>query len=698
MRTIPWPRRVLPRRWAALLGGLLLAVVSLSQALPARADTNFDPSATGFVAQAVIGSGVLTAPTSIAFTPDGRMLIAEKSGTVRVWKNNAVLSTPFINLNAPTLASQTRVENSYDMGLLGIAVDPNFATNGYVYLSFTYKWNPSCVPHHPDLQDPSLTICRMTSRVIRVTANGDTAAPAGSNNPKILLGTVSPDATHAECDSYSGTGTINAVDCMPADFFSHTVGALRFASDGTLFIGNGEGSNYDMVTQQALRAQKIDSLAGKLLRIRVDAGHEGEGVADNPFYVAGSPQANRSKVWNYGLRNPYNFGLRPGDNRPFIGQVGWNDWEAVDEGTKGSNFGWPCYEGPDPQPGYQQPSSSGGFGDVLWPNGCQGIPAVKSPLHYYNHNGQLYVAVVGGSFYSGLNYPAAYRNQYFFGDVGEQFIHFLRFNGGVCTPIVSGNCQFQPFALTNGMFEEGPVDIASGPNGDLYYVGIFTNKVWQICYKYQPSQTTCANRLPTAQASATPGAPPSAKVQFASAGSADPDHDPLIAYNWSFGDNSTGTGASPQHTYPNTDDAKTYTVTLTVTDWYGGVSPPKSLNVQVNTAVAPNSQAAPPASAANYPLAIPYTAADNAGGSGLKQVKLWVRPPGGAWRDSGLPAQTAAAGSFSYTPQVRGTYAFATQATDNKGNVEAAPTGDGDGLTTYTGLLPGAYLTLSLKP
>jgi glucose/arabinose dehydrogenase len=94
----------------------------------------------------------------------------------------------------------------------------------------------------------------------------------------------------------------------------------------------------------------------------------------------------RSKVYAYGLRNPYRFALSP-TGEPYIGDVGWNDWEKINRG-RGANFGWPCYEGANPQSRYQDAFSQ-----------CRQLAssAVAAPLHTYSHSGQG-AAVIGGTF------------------------------------------------------------------------------------------------------------------------------------------------------------------------------------------------------------------------------------------------------------------------------------------------------------
>src|SRR5262249_42871675 len=137
----------------------------------------------------------------------------------------------------------------------------------------------------------------------------------------------------------SPTGT-PIEDCIPSDEDSHSIGTVMFAADGTMFVGSGDGSNYSDVDRRALRSQNIHNLPRKIVHI----DQAGEGLPSNPFFDAPCPSCTRSKVYDYGLRNPFRFPLHPVTGDPYIGDVGWNTWEEINTG-KGANFGWPCYEG-----------------------------------------------------------------------------------------------------------------------------------------------------------------------------------------------------------------------------------------------------------------------------------------------------------------------------------------------------------------
>ncbi|WP_343073359.1 PQQ-dependent sugar dehydrogenase [Pyxidicoccus fallax] len=451
----------------------------------------------------------LAYPTAFAALPDGSLLIAEKAGVVRLFKHGVLQSTPFIDL-------RERVNSHHDRGLLGLTVDPGYASNGFVYLLYTYD------------DDATDDTGPKTARLSRYTAAGDTASPASEY---VLLGTV----VGSSCNHFP-PGT----DCIPSDSASHSVGSVRFAGDGTLFVSLGDGARYDGVDDDALRAQDLDSLAGKVLRITP----LGRGVSSNPFWT-GDAGANRSKVWAYGLRNPYRFNLRPGSDIPYLGDVGWNTYEELGVASAGANFGWPCYEGYFRQPGYEpKPLCQLLYG--------QGPSGVKPPLHAWNHSAGR--TATGGAFYTGAAYPEAWRGAYFFADYGEQWIGALRVDAQ--DNLIPGSVT--TFATDVG----GVVALDVGPDTNLYLVDILAGEVRRIRY-------TAGNTPPTAMASATPsqGDVP-LHVRFSSAGSNDPDGDPL-QYTWDFGDGSAPSDlAHPEHTYST---AGVYMARLSVSDGRGGV-------------------------------------------------------------------------------------------------------------------------------
>ena len=237
-----------------------------------------------------LGSGFSTIPTAMAFTPDGRLLICEQGGALRLVKNGQLLATPFATIS-------TAVDG--ERGLLGIAVDPAFASNGFVYIYYT-------------VSDAS----GAHNRVSRLTAAGDLAA-AGSEVVLVDLPQLS--------------GATN-----------HNGGALHFGPDGKLYVALGDNNN-------GAQAPSLTSLFGKILRYNPD----GSIPTDNP--LVGQTSGIYRAIWARGFRNPFTFDFQPGTGRMLINDVGETSWEEINEGTAGADYGWPATEGATTNPAYQSP-------------------------------------------------------------------------------------------------------------------------------------------------------------------------------------------------------------------------------------------------------------------------------------------------------------------------------------------------------
>jgi glucose/arabinose dehydrogenase len=473
--------------------------------------------------------GGFQTPVAVTFAADGRMFVGEKRGIVWVMRDNEA-PAQFIDLAA-------EVGNASDRGLLGVELDPDFLTNGFVYLLYVVDPTPGA----PD--EPGETIA--FGRLTRYRASGD-AADLGSR--RVLLGNSAADG-FIHCHS------------------SHAIGSVKFAEDGTLFVGSGDGAHFDFTDGGqdvsssdpfcddvfgsasdigSLRSQHLDSLAGKILRI--DPG-TGLGLQDNPFYDGNGASA-RSRTWVLGLRNPFRFTVRPGSGPVgalYIGDVGWNVYEELNAALGGENFGWPCYEGFDPQGSYQSNVNTRSY--------CQTVSAsaVTAPLIAWHHSdaGTLGFAgncASGAAFYTGTAYPREYWGACFFADYGQNWIRVAFVDE---SESLTG---IQDFATDM----RRPVDLEMHPQtGDLHYVSIETGEVRRFIY-------TVGNRAPSVSLSAAPMAGPAPlHVAFSSDGTFDPDGDPL-SFEWDFGDGSPlDTSPSPVHVYQTSG---TFTATLTVSD------------------------------------------------------------------------------------------------------------------------------------
>ncbi len=393
----------------------------------------------------------LTRPTAIDFAPDGRMFIAQQNGIVRVYQNGSLRSQPFIDISA-------RVNNVQDRGLLGIAVHPNFPSQPYVYLLYTYE-DPSQLAGSGNAGPDGRG--NRVARLERITANSATGFnTAVSNTGTVILGTNSTwsNISFPNLDSTNdislppscGSGGTLA-NCLPADSRSHTVGAVAFGTDGMLYVTNGDGTSFGQVDPRTVRVQDIDSLSGKLLRIDPITG---AGLSDNPFYN-GNANANRSKVVNYGLRNPFRLAIRPSDGEPYISDVGWNTYEEINTG-RGENFGWPFYEGGD---GQNLPT--GGYSNLPEASAFYANNNATPPLWSRSH-ADGGTAIAAGDFYTGGNYPDVLDDTLFFTDFGDPTIRAL---------VLNADGSFNRQLVVSGSVGT-TVEMTMGPDGHMYYVDL----------------------------------------------------------------------------------------------------------------------------------------------------------------------------------------------------------------------------------
>lgn len=246
----------------------------------------------------------------------------------------------------------------------------------------------------------------------------------------------------------------NIQDFIASDSESHTVGALAFGNDGNLFVTIGDGTSYNRVDPRTVRVQDIDNLSGKALRIDPITG---PGLADNPFFN-GNANANRSKVYQLGLRNPFRATVDPATGKLYIGDVGWTRWEEVNSAAAGANFGWPYFEG--------------GSGTSLRTGQYQNLPeaqafynsgqSVTAPVFGLSHQADGINAIVLGSVYRGTAYPSEYQGAIFVNDLGQGIVRALQLDA-------DGQ------VINNTTFTTGArivVKMIEGPDGNTYYVDL----------------------------------------------------------------------------------------------------------------------------------------------------------------------------------------------------------------------------------
>lgn len=313
----------------------------------------------------------------LAEVPDGsnRLCVVEKAGVLKIFPNRpdlvpAQVST-FLDISG-------RVRNNNEQGLLGLAFDPDYASNGRFYLY--YSWRRSGCSTCP-------------SRISRFT----NAVP-GSNT---VVG-----------------GTEEVLLLVEQPYSNHNGGMITFGPDGMFYIGLGDGgSGGDPLNS----GQDTTTLLGSILRIDV-RGMPDPGLAyriprDNPFYHGGpAGLATRKEIYAYGLRNPWRFSFDPLTGRMFAGDVGQNAWEEVDVIIPGGNYGWRYREG---RHCYNPPSNCPTQGLI-------------DPIAEYGRD--LGASVTGGYVYSGYAVPELY-GAYLYADYVSGRIWSLRYDG---TDVTSG--------------------------------------------------------------------------------------------------------------------------------------------------------------------------------------------------------------------------------------------------------------------
>ncbi len=240
----------------------------------------------------------LNAATAIAPLPDGRILITDQTGIIRVWKDGRLLEKSALNL---------RVDDYWERGLVGLAPHPDFPFTPQLFVLYV---TDRPFPHHV---------------LSRFTLHGNTVDPASE---QVLL----------EGDDQSKRGGRH-----PA---GHQGGPVRFGPDGRLYVAIGEPI---IPSDGVCTSQMLDTLSGKILRLNPDGAIPG----DNPFHAQTSGKYRA--IWAIGLRNPFGLAFQRETGRLFATDVGQTSWEEVNEIVRGGNYGWPKAEGMSTNTAFQNP-------------------------------------------------------------------------------------------------------------------------------------------------------------------------------------------------------------------------------------------------------------------------------------------------------------------------------------------------------
>jgi glucose/arabinose dehydrogenase len=314
----------------------------------------------------------VNAPTAFAFAPRGRLLITTQPGQLRVYQNGALLTAPALNLTNRICSNGTR-------GLLGIAVDPLFAQNHFIYLYYTFNKSGRCPQGAATPDSP-------VNRVSRFVLNGANKVELASET--ILINNIPQPA-------------------------GHSAGDLHFGKDRLLYISVGDGAcDYkgDSGCQGANDASRdTHVLLGKILRINRNDGIP----AGNPHQGTNSARCNRTgrpnpgmhcqETFARGLRNPFRMAFDPNvtTTRFYINDTGQDIWEEIDLGKAGADYGWNLREGPCPN---SQAIN------------CRAPPAgLTDPIYAYSHASGC-ESITGGAFVPGGVWPTEYNGAYLYGD------------------------------------------------------------------------------------------------------------------------------------------------------------------------------------------------------------------------------------------------------------------------------------------
>jgi glucose/arabinose dehydrogenase len=397
--------------------------------------------------------------TALAMTPDGRLLVATQSGSLRVVKNGQLLATAALTLGTSAICTES------ERGLLGVAVDPNFATNNYVYLFYTARNGSSC-------------------------ETGFTYGTASTYNPTNRPVNRVSRFSLGNNDVIPPASELVIVNNMPSPGGNHNAGDIHFGKDGMLYISIGDGgSDYASPSSGAGgandAARDINVLTGKILRVNPNDPASNFIPADNPFSaseanVCGSSGATSDttkhcrETYAWGLRNPFRFAMdsNASGTRFYINEVGQDLWEEVNESAPRTDYGWNACEGRHNTGTSSATCTNAPSGSVLpiyeYKHGLAGVPGTT-----LNNCG----SITGGAFVPNGLWPG-YDNRYIVADLNCSSMWTIPADGTPSNPVISGSL----FVFSAG----APTTIAFAPFGAgkaLYVAGYGIDSVFAIYYK-----------------------------------------------------------------------------------------------------------------------------------------------------------------------------------------------------------------------
>ncbi len=371
----------------------------------------------------------LTQPVFVTVPPGdyNRLFIVELTGAIKILNLQTGVISTFLSITVGTTGEQ---------GLLGLAFDPSYATNGRFYVHYVAN------------------IGQGETRIVQyqVSANPDLADTTPATI-KTLLTLAQPQTNH--------NGGWIGFSPRPND-------------DHNLYIALGDGGNGDDAGtghhEPGGNAQWNQTLLGKMLRIHVDPASGTYTIpADNPFFGQAAPI--KQEIWLLGLRNPFRDGFDRGTGRLFIGDVGQSSREEIDVQQPsnpggGENYGWRDREGLIQNPTYATATPT-----------PTPVPARIDPVMDFTRS--VATTIIGGYVYRGKQIPAL-LGTYVFGDDGVKKIYTFNYNGGAfASNFQDITGQLFPTAV-GGFLLGAPVAFGEDSNGEIYICDINNGAVFRI--------------------------------------------------------------------------------------------------------------------------------------------------------------------------------------------------------------------------
>jgi glucose/arabinose dehydrogenase len=514
-------------------------------------------------------------PTAIAFLPDKRMLITSQQGTVRLYdptKPAGARLTTALTFDTNDSGTDPKTCVVSEAGVLGVAVDPEFTTNSFVYIFYTARNGSDC--GSPNYGTTYNAANQRVNRVSRFTFN--TTSNTITANTEVIL-----------------------VDRMPARGGNHNAGDVHFGKDGFLYISIGDGgTNWtgsgDAGANNAARDKNI--LTGKILRVTRDGGIP----AGNPFQGAGTGVCRINgthagtdhcrETYAWGLRNPFRIAMDPNaaSTRFFINDVGQGSREEISLSQSGADYGWNCREG-------SVSNSTTGKCSPTPPN-------MVGPYFDYGRTaggGGLTVgdcrSITGGAVVPDGVWPSTWNGQYLFADYVCGGIFSI--SATVAPGPGSSSVQAANFATSLG--NSSATSLRFGPDGNataLYYTSYVGSNdgVYKIVYTGSGNQAPTVSNL-TASPASSANAPLTTTL---TATASDPESG-VLSYIWDFGDGSPTLTTTTNSTSKTYNTAGVYTASVKARDPAGLESSALTVVVRVGN-TPPTAQIVAPVSGKTY--------------------------------------------------------------------------------------------------